>query len=133
MNFLALLVAVGVFCSVCSGSSVSLLGFRTYRETFSSEGFRPSSRINRFRSSPLTSPEPINVIKNKNTIIAVYERTQIFNTGLSQTLSQPGGRLCPQYYEPPDFQTLRRPCYRHCFLSFDLFFSGSTLSLPRVS
>jgi len=58
MNFLALLVAVGVFCSVCSGSSVSLLGFRTYRETFSSEGFRPSSRINRFRSSPLTSAEP---------------------------------------------------------------------------
>ena len=64
MNFLALLVAVGVFCSVCSGSSVSLLGFRTYRETFSSEGFRPSSRINRFRSSPLTSADPMNVIKN---------------------------------------------------------------------
>ena len=62
----------GVFCSVCSGSSVSLLGFRTYRETFSSEGFRPSSRINRFRSSPLTSADPINVKKIK-IIIYIYK------------------------------------------------------------
>ena len=59
MNFLARLPST---CSCfCSFSSVSLLGFRTYNETFSSDGFRPNSRIKRLRSSPLTSEEPRNI------------------------------------------------------------------------
>ena len=113
MNFLALLVAVGVFCSVCSGSSVSLLGFRTYRETFSSEGFRPSSRINRFRSSPLTSPEPINVIKKKNTNCVLWTNSNFQYRAVANPISTRGADYAHHSTtSPPDFQTLRRPCNR---------------------
>ena len=128
MNFLALLVAVGVFCSVCSGSSVSLLGFRTYRETFSSEGFRPSSRINRFRSSPLTSPEPINVVKKKNTNCVLWTNSNFQYRAVAswggggavfgRTVNPISTRGADYAHHsttspppPPDFQPLRRPSY----------------------
>ena len=60
--YLLAIESMNFFVVVFSTSFCSSDGFRTYKETFSSEGFRPSSLIKRLRSSPLTSDAVIGIV-----------------------------------------------------------------------